>query len=103
MGWSRKRGDQKGRQRYTAYYRDLRGTTRAAGTFANKKDADNAWQTAEVKQAEGRSGDPRRGKQTFQRYVEEEWLPNHVIEVTTREGYTYQIHKTSCRGSARCG
>jgi integrase len=64
-----------------------------AGTFTNKKDADKAWQAAEVRQAEGRLGDPRRGKQTFQRYVEGEWLPNHVIEVTTREGYTYSIGK----------
>ena len=38
-------------------------------------------------------GDPRRGRQTFERYVEGEWLPNHVIEVTTREGYTYSIGK----------
>ena len=59
----------------------------------HKKDADSAWKTAEVRQAEGRLGDPRRGRQTFQRYVEGEWLPNHVIEVTTREGYTYSIGK----------
>jgi integrase len=25
--------------------------------------------------------------------VEETWLPNHVMELTTREGYTYQINK----------
>ena len=93
MGWSRKRSDQKGKERYTAYYRDVRGKTCVAGTFSSKRDADNAWKTAEVRQAEGRIGDPRQGRQTFQRYVEGEWLPNHVIEVTTREGYTYSIHK----------
>ena len=93
MGWSRKRSDQKGKDHYTAYYRDSRGKTCTAGTFTNKKDADSAWKTAEVRQAEGRLGDPRRGRQTFQRYVEGEWLPNHVIEVTTREGYTYSIGK----------
>ncbi|MGP7998937.1 MAG: tyrosine-type recombinase/integrase [Streptosporangiaceae bacterium] len=93
MGWSRKRSDQKGKDHYTAYYRDARGKTCTAGTFTNKKDADSAWKTAEVRQAEGRLGDPRRGRQTFQRYVEGEWLPNHVIEVTTREGYTYSIGK----------
>ena len=93
MGWSRKRSSQKGKDHYTAYYRDARGKTCAAGTFSNKKDADNAWKTAEVRQAEGRLGDPRRGRQTFQRYVEGEWLPNHVIEVTTREGCTYSIGK----------
>ena len=36
---------------------------------------------------------PRRGRQTFRRYVTEEWLPHHVIEVTTREAYTYQLNK----------
>jgi site-specific recombinase XerD len=93
MGWSRKRSDQKGKDHYTAYYRDSRGKTCGAGTFTSKKDADNAWRAAEVRQAEGRLGDPRRGRQTFQRYVEGEWLPNHVMEVTTREGYTYSIGK----------
>jgi integrase len=93
MGWSRKRPDQNGRDRYTAYYRDARGNTCVAGTFAKKKDADSAWKTAEVRLAEGRLGDPRRGKQTFQRYVEDEWLPNHVMEPTTRQAYTYSIYR----------
>ena len=50
-------------------------------------------QAAEIRLAEGRLGDPRRWRQTFRRYVEEEWLPNHVMEATTREGYTYSIYK----------
>jgi Phage integrase, N-terminal SAM-like domain len=25
--------------------------------------------------------------------MREEWLPHHVMEATTREGYTYQIRK----------
>jgi hypothetical protein len=54
MGWSRKRLDQNGKERYTAYYRDARGKTCVAGTFANKKDADHAWKTAGVRLAEGR-------------------------------------------------
>ena len=69
MGWSRKRSGQKRKDHYTAYYRDARGKTCDAGTFSNKKDADNAWKAAEVRLAEGRLGDPRRGRQTFQRYV----------------------------------
>lgn len=51
-----------------------------AGTFPNKKDADRAWQRAEAKIAEGRLGDPGRGRQTFQAYVEQVWLPGHQIE-----------------------
>jgi hypothetical protein len=54
MGWSRKRVSQNGAERYTAYYRDARGQTCVAGTFARKKDADGAWKTAEVRLAEGR-------------------------------------------------
>jgi integrase len=93
MGYSKKRIDRHGKPRYTACYLDVRGSERSAGTFANKKDSDKAWQKAELRQAEGRLSDPRRGRQTFRRYVTEEWLPNHVIEATTREGYTYQLNK----------
>ncbi len=73
--------------------RDIRGQIQSAGTYSSKRDADKAWQRAEAKLAEGRLSDPRRGRQTFRRYVTEEWLPHHVMEVTTREAYTYQIGK----------
>jgi integrase len=92
VGHSRKRLGTEGKPRYTAYYDDIRGSRRSAGTFASKKQADIAWQRAESKVAEGRASDPARGRQTFRRYVEEEWLPNHVMEATTREGYTYSIY-----------
>jgi integrase len=93
MGYTQKRIGRDGKPRYTAVYHDLRGERRSAGTFANKKDANTAWQKAAAKIGEGRLNDPRRGRQTFRRYVSEEWLPNHVMEVTTREAYTYQIGK----------
>ncbi|MEV1200010.1 tyrosine-type recombinase/integrase [Microbispora rosea] len=92
MGFSRKRLGKNGKPRYTAYYTDLRGRELSAGTFGSKKEADKAWQQAEAKVAEGRAGDPARTKQTFRRYVEKEWLPHHVMEATTREGYTYSIY-----------
>jgi hypothetical protein len=93
VGYSKKRIGRDGKPRYTACYLDVRGASRSAGTFSNKKDSDKAWQKAEAKLAEGRISDPRRGRQTFRRYVTEEWLPNHVIEATTRESYTYLIGK----------
>jgi integrase len=93
MGWSQKRNTKDGDERFRACYRDVRGQIQSAGTFAKERDADKAWQRAEMKIAEGRLSDPRRGRQTFRRYVTEEWLPNHVMEVTTREAYTYQIGK----------
>ena len=93
MGYLKERTGRNGKVRYTACYLDVRGSLRSAGTFSNQKDANKAWQKAETKLAEGRVNDPRRGRQTFRRYVTEEWLPHHVMEATTREAYTYQIGK----------
>ena len=87
VGHSRKRLGQDGNPRYTAYYDDLRGQRRSAGTHATRRDADAAWQRAEVKLAEGRIGDPWRGRQRLRDYVEEEWFPNHRMEATTRQNY----------------
>jgi hypothetical protein len=42
MGQSRKRIGTDGQPRYTAYYDDLAGRRRSAGTFASKKQADRA-------------------------------------------------------------
>jgi integrase len=92
LGQSRKRVAAGGTARYTAY-EDLRGRRRSAGTFASKKAANKAWQRAETRVAEGRAGDPQRGRQTFRRYVEDEWFPHHVIEHTTRQTYTYLINR----------
>ena len=91
MGFARKRVGKDGKPRYTAIYVDLRGSIRSAGTFTSEKAADRAWQKAEVELRQGRVGDPARGRQTFRRYVEERWLPNHVLEPTTREKYTYYL------------
>jgi integrase len=93
VGYSRKRIGKDGRPRYTGYYRDLRDRQRSAGTFTSKRNADRAWQRAEARLAEGRLGDPARGRQSFQTYVEQVWLPNHQIEATTRQSYTYSIYK----------
>jgi len=91
MGFARKRVRKDGKARYTATYIDLRGSIRSAGTFASEKAANRAWQNAEVELRQGRVGDPARGRQTFRKYVEERWLPNHVLEPTTREKYTYYL------------
>jgi integrase len=93
MGFLRTRTDRNGSARYTACYLDLKGRERSAGTFTSKREATKAWQAAELKLAEGRVGDPARGRQRFRAYVEDVWLPNHVMELRTREGYTYRIHK----------
>jgi integrase len=90
LGFARKRVGQDGKVRYTASYRDLRGSIRSAGTFGSERAANRAWQNAEADLRRGRVGDPARGRQTFRKYVEQ-WLPNHVLEPTTREKYSYYL------------
>jgi integrase len=91
MGFAKKRVGKDGKPRYTAVYVDLHGSERSAGTFPSVKAADRAWQKAEVELRQGRVGDPARGRQMFRKYVEEQWLPNHVLEPTTLEKYTYYL------------
>lgn len=93
MGQSRKRVGRNGDVRYTAYYEDARGHRRSAGTFTSLKAANKAWQQAEAKVAEGRGGQSHRGRQLFERYVEDVWFPNHVMELTTRQNYTYSLNR----------
>jgi integrase len=93
MGWVEVRRNDDGDDRFIARYRDARGRKQVAGTFATEGEAEGAWKKAEILQSVGRLGDPRRGRQTFKRYVTQEWLPNHVMEASTREGYSYQIER----------
>lgn len=93
MGFSRKRVGADGRPRYTAYYVDVRQQERSAGTFATRKEADQAWRAVEVSYAAGRPNDPRRGRMSFQEYVEQTWFPNHVLEPSTRQSYHYVLTK----------
>jgi integrase len=93
VGFARTRIDRDGNERYMACYRDLQGRIRSAGTFTTERQADKAWQREEDKLAEGRVGDPARGRMRFRRYVEDTWLPNHEIEATTRQNYTYSINR----------
>jgi hypothetical protein len=65
MGFSRKRTGRDGKSRYTAYYLDIRGQERSAGTFSNKKDSDDAWKKAEVGVKAGKQGDPGRQHHGF--------------------------------------
>jgi integrase len=88
------RAASKGRQAQVCRpLRDLKGRQRSAGTFATERQADKAWQRADASIGLGRISDPRRGRQTFQRYVEDSWLPNHEMEVTTRQKYTYSLYR----------
>jgi integrase len=93
MGFTRARPGRNGVVRYQALYDDVKGHRRSAGTYPNEKAADKAWQRAEAKMAEGRMGNPARGRQRFRTYVQDEWLPNHQMEARTRESYTYYLDR----------
>jgi integrase len=82
-----------GKVRHTAIYRDIKGRLRSAGTFSSEKLATKAWQKAEADVASGRVADPRKGRQTLRQYVVDAWFPNHVIEATTREHYSYLLDR----------
>jgi integrase len=93
VGFVRPRVGKDGVVRFQARYIDMKGSRRSAGTFSTEKAAIRAWQRAEDKLAEGRLGDPRRGRQKFERYVLDEWLPHHEMEARTRETYTYYLDR----------
>jgi integrase len=93
MGWVKTRAGKDGRPQHTAMYRDLHGRERSAGTYSTKKQATRAWHNAEAALSAGRVGDPKRGRQRFGDYVENEWFPNHVLEESTREGYRHTLDK----------
>lgn len=93
MGYVNRRSSKGGQVRYTAIYRNLKGQLLSAGTFDTYDEARDAWRAVEKDLEAGKIGNPRRGRQTVTRYVEEEWFPNHVIELTTRENYRYILNK----------
>lgn len=92
MGYSRKRVGKHG-VRYAALYRDVTGEKRHAGTYPTKREADKAWQRAEARLEEGRPTVTRHGAVRFTYYVNEQWLPHHVVEPTTKESYRYAINR----------
>jgi hypothetical protein len=93
MGYAYMRIGKDGKLRYSAIYHDARGQRRSAGRCSTRKEADKKWQNTEAKIAERRLGDPRRGCVQFKTYVETTRLPNHEMELTTRERYMYSIAK----------
>lgn len=93
MGYSEPREDNNGNTRWIAIYRNIKGKKRSAGTYGTEDAADAAWAKAENDIAARRITDPRRSKQTFERYVLDEWFPHKELELTTRQNYTYLIDR----------
>lgn len=93
MGYVRVRHRRDGQARFTAYFWDVRGRERSAGTFGSRREAVRAWRRAEAESSKGRGVDLRRGRQSFARYVLATWLPNHQMEANTRQSYTGVIER----------
>lgn len=92
MGHSQRRTGPRG-TRWIALYRDARGRQLSAGSYATKRDADAAWQQADLLRRSGRAGDSDSRRIVFANYVELRWLPNHVLEPSTRESYVYNLNR----------
>lgn len=75
VGYAFERKGSTGDVRYTAVYRDLKGRLRSAGTFSNRRRAEDAARDAERDASEGRMPDLKRGRQTLHQYVLGEWFP----------------------------
>jgi len=89
VAWTAKHRRKDGTVTYTGCYRDLGGVIQTAGTSTDKEKARRAAERAEDAQTEGRVADPRKGRQRFKAYAENTWLPNHVLEASTRGPYRY--------------
>ena len=83
MGFARKRVGKGGKVKYTAAYRDLRGSSVRRGPSPARGPRTRRGR-GRSGVAAGRVGDPARGRQTLRKYVEERWPPDDVIEPTTR-------------------
>ena len=55
--------------------------------------AGDTWQDEEAKVRAGKQSDPRRGRQTFETYVQDKWLPHHQLEPGGRSNYAGQVNK----------
>jgi integrase len=88
----RKEAGRRGRE--AAVHRHLRRPARldpVGGHFRQREGCGPGLAEGRGRAAAGTRRRPGRGRQTFKEYVEERWLPNHVLEPTTREKYTYYL------------
>ncbi|WP_020525153.1 tyrosine-type recombinase/integrase [Catelliglobosispora koreensis] len=92
-GWVEPFTTASGDTRYRARYLDRRGKQQTENTYAKKRQAKRAATAAAVKARSGANTDFALGKQKFSTYVLETWLPNHIIEISTLQGYTGMINK----------
>ena len=93
MGYVRCRESKLRKRRYTAVFQDVRGVERSAGTFADKAAAARAWKIAEASVVDGRYLDLDQGRNHFEEYARQTWLPQYEGEDTTVQNYDYYLEK----------
>jgi integrase len=92
MAWVEERAGVRG-TRFIGLYRDPDGAKRSAGTFSSRREAARAANREEQKVLAGSWHDTTLGEIAFRDYVENEWLPNKHLEITTRAAYTSYLNK----------
>jgi len=75
LAYLRRRVLNGGRVRYDAWYHDAAGRRHSTGTFATRREADQAARDAEAKIDAGQWIDPADGRVTFADYVQKSWCP----------------------------
>lgn len=92
-GWIEEFKTTSGSTRYRARFTNRRGKQQTEDTYSQKRQAKRAAQAAAVKARSSADIDFTLGKQKFSTYVLDTWLPNHVMEISTRQGYVGMINK----------
>ena len=92
MAWVEERAGVRG-ARFIGLYRDPDGHKRSAGTFSSRREALRSANREEQKVLAGSWHDATLGEITFQEYVENEWLPNKHLEITTLAAYKSYLNK----------
>jgi integrase len=87
MPWVERRVISSGVVRYKAIYRDPAGRKRSAGMFTSKTAASKAAHAADGAIDHGSWIEPKNGRITFTRYVEDAWWPSRHLEVSTKAAY----------------
>ncbi|HEV2344016.1 MAG TPA: N-terminal phage integrase SAM-like domain-containing protein, partial [Actinocrinis sp.] len=91
--FARRRRGTDGNEKFLSIYLDVHGQKRSAGSFETQEKAVEAAIRQGERQTLGQIGDRRLGKQTFGSYVLDTWLPNDVMELSTRQSYTYELKR----------
>src|ERR1700680_3428853 len=99
VGSTRERIGTDGSVRFTGRYRDLKGHQRSAGTFT-PGGRPTAPGSGRSRRSPWASQGTRPRAPEFGDYAEKTWLPNHEVEATTCQSYSYILRRHVSRSQA---